>query len=190
MSENRQLPTLADLHHDLDKAKHVDQFLTLVNHPPHEMWLKKHKYIDKGNHKYLPIDKVEFLLNRIFGGYQVEVRNVTQLFNSVCVTVRLIVRHPVTGETIFQDGIGAAPMQTDEGAKAADMGAIKSAAVQIGAPAAESYAIKDAAEKFGAIFGRDLNKRDLLEFQGAYDKQEAKVKPAVSSNGLDENSPF
>lgn len=187
------LPTLAELHHDLTSAKHVDQFNMLLNQNPHETWLKRHKYIDKGNHKYLPIDKVEYLLTRIFGGYSVEVRNVQQIFNSVVVTIRLKVTHPVTGKEIFQDGVGAAPMQTDEGAKASDMSAIKNSAVQIGVPAAESYAIKDAAEKFGAIFGKDLNKRDILAFEGAYAKEEEAPAPAPVNNGQSTttiNTPF
>ena len=33
------------------------------------------------------------------------------------------------------------------------------------APAAESYAIKDAAEKLGKIFGKDLNRKDVIGYE-------------------------
>jgi hypothetical protein len=39
-------------------------------------------------------------------------------------------------------------------------------------PSAKSYAIKDAAEHFGAIFGRDLNRKDIIQFSGAHTKEE------------------
>jgi hypothetical protein len=36
-------------------------------------------------------------------------------------------------------------------------------------PAAESYAVKDAAEKIGRIFGKDLNRKDLLTYDSIAD---------------------
>jgi hypothetical protein len=172
-----QLPTLAELHHDPPTAFKNDQLNLLLSQQPHESWLKPHPIVKTKNAqgqmvplKYMPVDKVEFLLVRIFGGYEVEVRSVQQIFNSICVTVRLRVKHPVTGQDWCQDGIGAVAAQTDGGASAADLGAIKANAIQIGAPAAESYAIKDAAEKYGAVFGKDLNKVNIIPFQGAYNQ--------------------
>jgi hypothetical protein len=63
-------------------------------------------------------------------------------------------------------------VQTDAGKSAADLGAIKASAVQMALPSAKSYAIKDAAEHFGAIFGRDLNRKDIIQFSGAHTKEE------------------
>ena len=63
---------------------------------------------------------------------------------------------------LFQDGVGAAPLQTDKGAGAVDFNAIKSDAVMKAAPAAESYAVKDAAEKIGKLFGKDMNRADQI----------------------------
>lgn len=169
---NHQLPTLKELHQDVEQMKLHDKFNELMSQPPPKSWLKRHKYIDSGKYEYLPIDKVEFLLKRIFGTYQVEVRSIQQMFNSVVVTVRVHVKHPITGEAMWQDGIGAKAMQLDKDARASDMSAIKAAAVEMGAPNAESIAVKDAAEKWGAIFGKDLNKDGIIPFQGAYDQQE------------------
>jgi len=91
------------------------------------------------------------------------------LFNSVYVAVRLHYRNPLTGEWLSHDGLGAVGVQTDAGAKASDLTAIKQDAIMKALPAAESYAVKDAAEKIGAIFGKDLNRRDVAVFnKGSY----------------------
>lgn len=172
------LPKLAELHYDVDKAFENDEFNKLVNQPPHASWLKEHPLVKVKNEngqwvplKYLPIDKVEWMMIRIFQHYKVEIKSVGECFNSVLAIVRVHYLHPVTGEWMFHDGAGGAPAQTNQGATAFDLTAIKSNAVQIGAPAAVSYAIKDACEHIGKLFGRDLNKWDALAFKGAYDEE-------------------
>ena len=65
---------------------------------------------------------------------------------------------------LYQDGIGACPLQTDQGAGAIEFNKIKSNAIMLAAPAAESYAFKDAAEKIGKIFGKDLNRKDEIGY--------------------------
>lgn len=159
------LPTLAELHYDVQTAFKNDQLNLLLNQPPHAGWIKKHP-MTKGD--YLPIDKVEWLLTRIFQEWRVEIKTITTVFQSVCVCIRLHLRNPLTGEWFYQDGAGAAPVQTDAGKSAADLGAIKSGAVQMAVPSAESYAIKDAAEKLGTLFGKDLNRKDVVMFAGAF----------------------
>ena len=92
--------------------------------------------------------------------------------NSSVVTVRLHYLDPISGEWDWQDGIGAAPLQTDKDAGATDWQKIKSDAVMKSVPAAESYAIKDAAEKLGKLFGKDLNRADKILYdtlQGKFD---------------------
>jgi hypothetical protein len=152
-----------------------DRWNSLMNSPPHKSWIKEHPLIkvknDKGNMvplQYLPIDKVEFLLTKIFTKWRVEVKSVQAHFNSEVVIVRLHVLNPETNEWEWQDGVGSAGVQTDKGAAASDLSAIKLSAVQMAAPSAESYAVKDAAEKFGTIFGKDLNRRDTILFVPGY----------------------
>lgn len=180
-----QLPTLADLHKDPQEAFKNDQFKLLLNQPPHASWVKKHPMAKAKNDQgqtvpaeYMPIDKVEFLLDYIFQQWKVEVLSVQALFNSITVTVRLHFLNPVTGEWAYHDGIGAAAVQVDKGMQAGDLSAIKSSAVQMAAPSAKSYAIKDAAEHLGKLFGRDLNRKDAIMFVGAY-SQEAAPAPQV-----------
>lgn len=143
-----------------DKANSkMRQFM--LNQPPHAAWIKQHPLY---KNDYLPIDKVEFLLTIFFGSWRVEIKSVFQIANSVCVTVRLFYLNPDTGEFDWQDGGGAAPLQVDSGAKAMDSNSIKSNAVMLALPIAETNAVKDAADKIGKIFGRDLNRKNTLEY--------------------------
>lgn len=177
------LPTLADLHHDVQSAFQHDKLNLLLNQPPHQSWVKKHPMTKTD---YLPIDKVEFMLTRIFGEWRLEIKEIKPAFNSMLALVRLHYRHPISGEWTFHDGTGAMPIQTDAGKSAADLGAIKNAAVQMSAPGAVSYALKDAAEHLGALFGRDLNRKDTVMFAGAYGVPE----PAPEENGSAKKQTF
>lgn len=164
-----QLPSLTDLHHDTAVAFKNDQFNLLLNQEPVAGWVKENKFA--GNTKYIPIEKVEFLLTRIFQSWRVEIMREGALFNSVYAAVRLHYLNPVTGVWEYHDGVGAMPIQTDAGKSAADLGAIKSSAVQMALPGAVSYAIKDAAEHLGKLFGRDLNRKETMAFTGAYSQE-------------------
>jgi hypothetical protein len=171
------LPKLEDLHHDIQQAFKNDGLNLLLNQEPRPEWLKKHPTVTKkvnGQYvpsEYLPIEKVEFLLTKIFQEWRVEVLHYQALFQSVSVSVRLHYKNPVTGEWSFHDGVGAAPVQVDQGSSAADLSKIKSGAIQMGLPAAKSYAIKDAAEHLGKLFGRDVNRTDTAIFTPSYAKE-------------------
>lgn len=168
MSEKNKLPKLADLHHDIDVAFKNDQLNLLLNQEPPQSFVKVHPFAK--NVIYIPIGKIEFMLTRIFQEWRVEVINYNQLFNSVAVQVRLHYKNPLDGAWYSQDGLGAVGIQTDKGAAASDLTAIKADAVMKALPAAESYAVKDAAEKLGRLFGADLNRGDSIDFSGAYSK--------------------
>lgn len=169
------LPTLQDLNQDLAVAFKNDAFNALVNNPVPEKWIKEHPFAKKKVDgrtvpiEYLPIDKVEYLMTKIFQIWRVDVKTVQSLFNSVAVTVRVYYRNPVTGEEQYHDGVGAVGVQTDAGASAADLSAIKQDAIMKALPAAKSYAIKDACEHIGKIFGRDLNRPDTLAHTMTYE---------------------
>lgn len=165
----KELPKLEDLHHDVQAAFKSDQLNLLLNQEVPAPWVKDHPFA-KGI-KYLPIEKVEFLLTRIFQEWRAEVIAYSQLFNSVSCHVRLHYRNPTNGEWSFHDGLGAVGVQTDKGAAASDLNAIKQDAVMKALPAAKSYAIKDAAEHLGKLFGRDLNRKDVAVFAPAYAKE-------------------
>lgn len=156
-----KLPALKDLYDgDLPLKKTQSQFNILVNQPPKESWVKNHPFA-KGV-KYIPIERIEYLLTALFIRWRVEVKTIQIIANSVAVTVRLHYQNVEDSEWSWQDGIGAAPIQTEKGSGAMDWNAVKSDAVMKAAPAAESYAVKDAAEKIGKLFGKDLNRKDEI----------------------------
>lgn len=167
MTNITKIPTLTDLISDTEMALKENALMVICNQNPPETWLSDHptaKVKVNGQNapaKFMPVGRVEYLLSRIFVKWRFEVMQVQSIANSVVVTGRLHVLNPLTNEWDWNDGIGAAPIQTDAGAGAMDWNAVKSAAVQMAAPAAESYAFKDAAEKFGKIFGKDINRRDI-----------------------------
>lgn len=174
----KNLPELSELHHDIDEALKNDKLKLLLNQPPLAKWLKKNPFATQKNTEgqnvpadYMPIDKVEFLLDRIFQEWKVEVKEYKQLFNAVSVCIRLHYLNPTTGEWNYHDGVGAVSVQIEKGKAASDLSAIKHDSVMKGLPAAKSYAIKDAADHLGKLFGRDLNRRDTLEFTGGYSKE-------------------
>ena len=158
-----KLPTLAELYSDADMALNKDSLNYLLNQPPPVNWVKEHPYI-KG-YKYLPIDKVEHLLRKIFKSYKIEILSQGTAFNAVWVTVRVHFKDLVTGEWSYHDGIGAAQLQTAKGTSAADLANINNGAVMMAYPIAKSLAIKDACDMFGALFGSNLNRRDVVTFE-------------------------
>lgn len=139
----------------------IDEFNVLINQNPPAKWIKTNPYAN--NAKYLPIDKVEFLLRKIFKDVDIEVLREGVMFNAVTVTVRIHYTHPVTGIKGFKDGVGASQIQTKKGASPADMANINNGAVEMALPKAKTAAIKDACDNLGRIFGADLNRKDIIE---------------------------
>lgn len=154
----RPLPKIEDLYTDLELASKQNDLNKLLNFDPKPEWIKQNKFAN--NSSYIPVGIVEYLLTSIFIKWRVEVKSIQVIANSVVATVRLYVLDPITGEWDWQDGVGASPIQTKQGAAATDFSQVNTAAVQMAAPAAETYAFKDAAEKFGKLFGKDINRKD------------------------------
>lgn len=163
-----KLPDINDIYSDKVALAKQNDLNVILNHPPKPEWVKDHPVAKKV--KYIPIERVEYLLTSIFTKWSVEVKQIQLIANSVVVTIRLYFRNPITGEMEYQDGIGASPLQTDQGASATDWEKIKSDAVMKSAPAAESFAVKDAAEKIGNLFGKDLNRADKIMYDSLLGK--------------------
>lgn len=165
MSTTKDLVKVID-DNRIAEVKNKDILREVLAQRPADAWVKQHPYA-KGV-KYLPIDKVESILDAIFQDWRVEIKQVFQLAQSICAIVRLHYKNPVTGEWTYHDGTGATPLKTDKGASAADLSKIKSDAVATGAPAAVSFAIKDAADHLGNIFGRNLNRNETVTLPSLY----------------------
>lgn len=162
-----RLPTLTELYNDKELSVKESALAHILNSPPKPDWVLKHPMIKSD---YLPVNRVEWLLNNIFGKWHLEIKNTQLIANSVVVTVRLHYRDPITSEMLWMDGIGACPLQVNQGAAPTDWTQVKGAAVQMAAPIAETQAFKDAAEKLGNIFGKDLNRKNQIGYEGIMDK--------------------
>lgn len=155
--------TMAELYENKDLTINQEKLLVILNSEPKKEWVKEHPFI-KG-YKYLPIDKIEFLLKKIFKSYRIEVIKTSTLFNSIECVVRVHYLDPVAGWT-YQDGVGACELQTqkDSGCLKPDFSNINKGAVTMALPIAKTIAIKDACDMIGNIFGANLNRRDVLTY--------------------------
>ena len=161
MAENKNLPKIKDIY-EVSNIEAQDALMVLMNQPPLPEWVKEHPFIK--NYKYIPIERVEYLLKSIFKSYRIEITGQGQSFNGVWVTVRIHYLHPITGTWEYHDGIGATELQTAKGTSPADLANINNGALGMAFPIAKTRAIKDAADHFGKLFGSDLNRKDYIEY--------------------------
>lgn len=166
---DKVMPTFQDLVKDADGYEKNDKLNFLLSQEPPAEWVKLHPIIKVKNEAgiyvgmpYLPIDKVEFLLRRIFKEYKIEITGQGTSFNGVYVTVRVHYRNFITNEWAFHDGIGASQLQTKKDTSPTDMININNGAISMAFPLAKTLAIKDACDMFGKLFGADVNRRDTL----------------------------
>ena len=166
VQEPTKLPTIQELFDDsIELAGKSEGLNAILNTPPPQKWIKEHPNIP--GWQYLPIDKVEYLLTKIYKRWHPEVLERGLLMNSIAVTIRLHYFNPATDQMEFSDGVGACELQTSKGTGALkmDMSNVNRGAIPMALPIAKSLAIKDAAECLGKIFGKDLNRKDTLAFQ-------------------------
>lgn len=159
---DKNLPTIQELYDNTNLAIRNDAFTVLMNQKPMDKWVKTHPYI-KG-YKYIPIERIEFLIKKIFKSYKIEVLREGTSFNGVYVVVRVHYLHPVTSEWNFHDGIGAIHLQVKKGSTPADLSNINNGALSMAYPHAKTLAIKDACDHFGVLFGSDLNRKDQISY--------------------------
>jgi hypothetical protein len=124
-----------------------------LNKEPDPTWIK---ILLGTNVKYLPIERIEWLLTDIFGKFHYEVKSVAVSDGSVYCVVRVHYFNPVLDCWEWADGVGASPLVAAE----------KEMAMALALPAAKTFAVKDAVEPLGKIFGKDLNRADLIAYDG------------------------
>lgn len=161
ITENKA-PTIQELYENTEIAVKEDQVNVILNQQPPQKWVKEHPYV-KG-HLYLPIDKVEFMLRKLFKKTRIEILREGTSFNGVYVVVRVWYKDILTQEMEYHDGIGAIHLQVKSGSSPADLANINNGALSMAYPVAKTLAIKDACDHFGAIFGANLNRKDVLPF--------------------------
>jgi len=165
--EKKQLPKLSDLYANdsLLEISKQDDLNFLLNQEPKNTWVKQNPFANNSN--YIPIGIIETLLQKIYKQTKIEILDCKAVFNACVVTVRLHYYNPVVNEWSWQDGIGAVELQTkkDTGVLKTDFSNINKGAVMMAFPMAKSFAIKDAAEHLGKLFGRDINRKDVIEYK-------------------------
>ena len=170
MSDNKNtLPKLKDLVSDISNYEKSDKLNYLLNQEPPKDWIKEHPYIR--GHKYIPIDKIEYLLRRIFKKYRIEILREGTSFNGVYVVVRVHYMNPTNSSWDYHDGIGSINLQLrkqtqyekDNNVKVEfNTVNINNGSLSMAYPLAKTLAIKDATDMFGKLFGSDLNRKDTL----------------------------
>lgn len=166
MQPNNELPktiTAAELFADNPNAWGLESLNALLNADPNPKWILEHPFIK--DYMYIPIDKIEFMLRKIFKKYSIQITGQGTAFNGVWVTVRVNYLNPITNTMEYHDGIGAKQLQTKKGTSPADMVNINNGAIDMAFPIAKTVAIKDACDHFGRIFGCDLNRKNTMKFE-------------------------
>jgi len=102
---------LVALMNDPAKAFQDNPRKALCTQQPHEKWRKRNKFAN--NSEYLPIDKVEFLLDVLFEQWNVEITSVDQHESNVTVAVRVNFQDRHTKEWGCFDGIASEPLKRD-----------------------------------------------------------------------------
>lgn len=163
MENKDQLPTIQQLFGDnIEVAFANEQLNLLLNQEPKKEWIKVHPFIR--DYRYIPIDKIEFMMRKIFKRYRIEITGQGSCFNGVWVTVRIHYWNPVINGFDFHDGIGACQLQTKKDTSPSDLININNGALSMAFPIAKTVAIKDACDHFGKLFGCDLNRKDCIPF--------------------------
>lgn len=166
--------TLEKLYSEIGYVGEIENLDEILNSEPKKEWLKEHPQVN--GFMYLPIEKVEFLLSRLFTNVKIEIRSVVSAENRAVVTVRVHY-----GKDMFHDGIGAAQIN-------------KLQTAEMCFPLAKSLALKDAIEFKGKIFGKDLNRASVstvvkpktfsVEQEQELAKIELEAKKAISIDDL------
>ena len=184
---SKELINISQVAKDLDLGQKIETFNQLMNTAPKAEWIKKHPFVKKKGQPidYLPVRVARNLLRSIYPQSKIEILKSQVVFNSVEVIVRVHYLHPVSGEWLFVDGIGAAPLQTDKGAKSMDAMSMKTDAVQKASPSAKSFAIKDALGELGEIFGSGLNDDTEMDFEPVYSEPKPDLEKEKAKSELD-----
>lgn len=183
------LPTIQELRDEagLEILSRENQLNVLLNQNPPDSWYREHPYAKRKILRdgkivevpaiYLPVERQEWLMTRIFINWWLELKSYSLVANSVACAVRLHYQNPVTNEWLMMDGVGAAPLQTDKGAGATEFDKVKSSAVQMALPAAKTFGFKDACENIGKLFGKDANRLGDIDYVALLNQIEVEDMP-------------
>lgn len=203
------------------KPVFISQFKNLCYMTPNKAFVSKHPFIKKKVEgkfvpaEYMPIDKVEFLLDFLFeGNYKVEVLKTEMADDRFHAVVRVHYFHPETKEWMFHDGASVKLVQQESDNEEKELmnqlkqhahsnpnlldrakylrayydlqkaKPVRREAWEAVAQIAISEAIKDAADHLGPLLGRDLNRKDPIEFTSQTSAAPVTYTPKENNNTL------
>jgi hypothetical protein len=172
-TQSNKFPTITDLKKGIDI--HTDKFSELVSQSPPNEWIVEHE--DFKGFRFLPIDKIEYLLRNILYDYKIEILREGESENGVYVCVRLHYRKHKNSQWVFHDGIGATNLEKKNNKLVENP-------LSPALPKAEKLALRDASKKFGKLFGSELNKDLNRKLTVAEKKQEKLKKGTVTKLNL------
>ena len=146
------------------------------------------KHNDFGKFDYLPITAVERMLDGLYDGWSVNIKETGTAVNGFYVVLTLKAKIPQTDEYMISDGIGFAEFNTAKGAAPTDFSKLTQAAGVTAVPKARAEAIKNAAKSFGNLFGRNLNRNDDQEEQELELVNQGRKKILKALGGKDESN--
>jgi hypothetical protein len=149
---------------NLPAIKQLEQFQMLLNKEPDSTNIKK-AHDAKGGGQYLPIGAIENLLDETYNGLWQSFAKVEQMGNSIVATVHLRVFHPIASAWLNRTGVGAIRLQLEKGSAVMDASSMKGDAFEKGVGTAKSVALRNAAASLGVVFGRNLNRKDLEDYE-------------------------
>lgn len=167
MNENTELATIQNI--DLvpldangkPKYTSMESYRKLISSKPKSSWIAVNKYA--GSARYIPIGIIEELLREMYPAWECQQNGQPQILgNSVVVSVQLRVFHPILQTWLSYPGVGAVPIEVQQGAGPLEFDKINSKALHKNVPAALSFAINNAAKKIGKLFGSHLNRQEEL----------------------------
>lgn len=134
----------------------LKEFNAILNAEPDPETLGEHE-----GFKFVPIEIVEQKLIEIFHGLvQYEIRSFVPFLNEFICHSRIRVFHPVIGEWMNYDGIGAGMFEQKPGTSVKDFTIHKAAnGARMTVPLAYAESIKVAAKKIGNVFGANVNRK-------------------------------
>jgi len=143
-------------------ASDLDQFTARLNREPNEREVES----DRSGAKYLPISFVQTTLDELFLGlWSWVVKQYQVIANEITIHGDLRFFHHVARVWLTRSGVASAIIRQRKDADLTDIGAKIKDSLVMDLPHAEADALKSAARKIGKIFGRDLNRKFVDQYQ-------------------------
>lgn len=152
----------------------LQKFTKAINTEPPQNLIKINKFAN--NTKYLPISFLEMLLDQIsLGNWEITDFEYQVIANELVGTIKLKYYHPIFKKMIERVGAGAVQIQTRAGSDPYNVNnkIINTLTKQMGQLKAECF--RNACKSIGKIFGRDLNREDVAEYEEIYKEDEITI---------------